>query len=270
VYDAVLRVRNLRQLKRIYREVYLLLQDEISYASREHPEVEAAPSLPGWDSGEQQRSAVSKERGYLKYARKELGKIVKLMADFVLERALADRVTIVRSEITKLRQIVVGTSQILCVPSKDVSIIYRSWPGNDCNTGDMKQIMSPDCSFFKIISEELWKGYFTIVELRGQNERALLLDVLNFSGLKMDNEGFVKILMHQIVQIAKSEGFNYVLTSSSPGHISNRDYIRRAVTKVFPSLGTVLNFGLPSQPTAYFQSLQANLTIIWKNEEIDN
>jgi hypothetical protein len=46
IYDAVLRVRNLRQLKRIYREVYLVLQDEISYAGREHPEVRAVPSFP--------------------------------------------------------------------------------------------------------------------------------------------------------------------------------------------------------------------------------
>ena len=111
VYDAVLRVRNLRQLKRIYREVYLILQDEISYASREHDEVVASPSLPATDeSPERMRSGISKELGYLKYARKELGKIGKLMTDFLLERALADRVATVQSEITKLRQIVVGTS----------------------------------------------------------------------------------------------------------------------------------------------------------------
>jgi len=212
----------------------------------------------------------------LKYARKEMGKIGKLTADFVLERALADRVATVQSEITKLRQIVVGTSQILCVPCKDVSIIYRSWPGNDCNTGDMQQIMNPDCSFYKIISEGVWKGYFTIVEVRNQGGRALgaergqiesglLLDVLNFSGLKMDNEGFVKVLMHQIVQIAKSQKMRHVLTSPIPGNISNRDYIRNAVTNVFPTLGTRQGFVLPSQPSAYFQSLQPNLNVIWTN-----
>jgi hypothetical protein len=189
------------------------------------------------------------------------------MTDFVLERALAERVNTVQSEITKLRQIVVGTSQILCVPSKDVSIIYRSWPGNDCNTGDMRQIMCPDCSFYKIISEGIWKGYFTIVELRGGADRAFLLDVLNFSGLKMDNEGFVKVLMHQIIQIAKSEGIKYVVTSNSSVHISNRDYIRTAVSRAFPVLRTVQNFSLSSQPTAHFQSLQANLNVIWENEE---
>jgi hypothetical protein len=270
IYDAVLRVRNLRQLKRIYREVNLILQDEISYAGREHTEVKAAPMLPDGNEAERRRSAISKEPGYLKYARKELGKIGKLSADFVLERALADRVSTVRSEITKLRQIVVGTSQILCVPSKDVSIIYRSWPGNDCNTGDMKQIMNPDCSFYKILSAGVWKGYFTIVELRNRGDRAFLLDVLNFSGLKMDNDGFVKVLMHQIIQIAKSEDIKYVLISSSPSHISNRDYIRGAVEKVFPNLGTVQGYGLPSQPSAYFQSLQANLNVIWKNEEIED
>jgi len=270
VYDAVLRVRNLRQLKRIYREVYLTLQDEISYAGREHVEVKAAPMLLDGNEAERRRSAISKEPGYLKYARKELGKIAKLRTDFVLERALADRVSTVRSEITKLRQIVVGSSQILCVPSKDVSIIYSSWLGNDCNTGDMKQIMSPDCSFFKIISGGMWKGYFTIVELRNRAERAFLLDVLNFSGLKMDNDGFVKVLMHQIIQIARAEGIKYVLVSSSPVHVSNRDYIRRAIEKVFPILKTVQNFGLPNQPTAYFQSLQANLNVIWENEEIED
>ena len=248
----------------------LILQDEISYAGREHTEVKAAPMLPDGNEAERRRSAISKEPGYLKYARKELGKIGKLSADFVLERALADRVSTVRSEITKLRQIVVGTSQILCVPSKDVSIIYRSWPGNDCNTGDMKQIMNPDCSFYKILSAGVWKGYFTIVELRNRGDRAFLLDVLNFSGLKMDNDGFVKVLMHQIIQIAKSEDIKYVLISSSPSHISNRDYIRGAVEKVFPNLGTVQGYGLPSQPSAYFQSLQANLNVIWKNEEIED
>ena len=41
-YTAVLRVRNLRQLKRIYREIYLALQDEISFAGREHI-AQAAP-----------------------------------------------------------------------------------------------------------------------------------------------------------------------------------------------------------------------------------
>lgn len=264
VYDAVLRVRNLRQLKRIYREVYLILQDEISYAGREHKAPFEGPSLPTGEQAERERNPMASEPGYLQYARKELGKIGKLMADFVLERALADRVSTVRSEITKLRQVVVGTSQILCVPSKDLSIIYRSWPGNDCNTGDMKQIMNPDCSFYKIISDGLWKGYFTIVELRRRAERAFLLDVINFSGLKMDNEGFVKVLMHQIIQIAKREGVEYVLTSPTPGNISNRDYIRSAVTTVFPTLDTVQGFVLPSQPTAYFQSLQPNLNVIWK------
>ncbi len=164
----------------------------------------------------------------------------------------------------------VGTSQILCVPSKDVSIIYRSWPGNYCNTGDMKQIMCPDCSFYKIISEGIWKGYFTIVEMRGRTERAFLLDVLNFSGLKMDNEGFVKVLMHQLIQIAKSEGIKYVLTSRSSGQISNRDYIRTAVSRAFRVLGTVQNFILTSQPTAHFQSLQPIMNVIWKNEEIES
>ena len=192
------------------------------------------------------------------------------MSDFVLERALSERVKTVQSEITKLRQIVVGTSQILCVPSKDVSIIYRSWPGNDCNTGDMKQIMSPDCSFYKIISEGMWKGYFTIVELRRRNERAFLVDVLNFSGLKMDNEGYVKVLLHQVVQVAKAEGIKFVLTSNNPNHISNRDYIRRAVTKVFPSQRNVQGFVLPSQPIAYYQSLQANLTVLWEKEDIED
>lgn len=282
VFDAVLRVRNLRQLKRIYREVHLILQDEISYASREHKDVEATPSLPGnEDDLERKRSAVSKEPGYLKYARKELGKIDKLTSDFVLERALADRVATVQSEITKLRQIVVGTSQILCVPCKDVSIIYRSWPGNDCNTGDMKQIMNPDCTFYKIISEGVWKGYFTIVEVRNQGgralgaersqiETALLLDVLNFSGLKMDNEGFVKVLMHQIIQLAKSQRMKYVLTSANSTHISNRDYIRSAFTRVFPAKQTVQGYVLPSQPSAYFQSLQPNLNVVWENEKIEN
>lgn len=75
IYDAVLRVRNLRQLKRIYREVYLSLQDEISYAGREHVDVMATPMLPTGDIAEQARTAVSKEPGYLQYARKELGKI---------------------------------------------------------------------------------------------------------------------------------------------------------------------------------------------------
>ena len=133
----------------------------------------------------------------------------------------------------------------------------------------MKQIMNPDCSFYKIISEGVWKGYFTLVDLRRRNERAFLLDVLNFSGLKMDNEGFVKVLMHQIVQIERAQGVKYLLSSPTPGHISNRDYIRSAVTRVFPAQGTVQSFGLPSQPTAYFQSLQANLSVIWENEKIE-
>lgn len=59
---------------------------------------------------------------------KELG---KLMNDFVLGKALSERVKTVQAEITKLRQIVVGTSQILCVPVKNVSIPYRSWPDNN-------------------------------------------------------------------------------------------------------------------------------------------
>ena len=75
---------------------------------------------------------------------------------------------------------VVGTSQILCVPSKDVSIVYRSWPGNDCNSGDIRQVLSPDCSFYKIISNGAWKGYFTLVEVHRRADRALLLDVLNY------------------------------------------------------------------------------------------
>ena len=266
VYDAILRVRNLRQLKRIYKEVYLILQDTISYASREHPSKEKPSTrLPGGDEVEETgRSAYATEKGYLRYARKELGRLTKLMSDFVLERSLADRLQIIQSEITKLRQVVVGTHQILCVPNKDVSIIYRSWPGNDCNTGDIKQILCPDGSFYKIIADGHWKGYFTLVELRRRNERAFLLDVLNFSGLRMDNESFVKVLMHQIIQTAQAEGIDYVLTSTSDVHLSNRDYIRRAFRKVFPILGTEQTFGLINEPRAHFQSLQPNLAVAWR------
>jgi len=268
VYDAILRVRNLCQLKRIYREVYLILQDTISYASREHPTKEKQSTrLEGGDNpSEPTRPAYATEKGYLKYARKELGKLTKLMSDFVLERALADRLQTVQSEITKLRQVVVGSHQILCVPNKDVSIIYRSWPGNDCNTGDIKQILCPDGSFFKIIADGHWKGYFTLVELRRRNERAFLLDVLNFSGLRMDNESFVKVLMHQIIQTAQAEGIDYVLTSTNDVHLSNRDYIRRAFRKVFPALGTEQTFGLINEPRANFQSLQPNLAVAWRKQ----
>ena len=59
----------------------------------------------------------------------------------------------------------------------------------------------------------------------------------------------------------------YVLASSSSGHISNRDYIRRAVMKTFPALTTVQGFGLPS---SHFQSFQANLNVIWENEKIED
>jgi hypothetical protein len=176
----------------------------------------------------------------------------------------------VQSEIAKLRQVVIGTSQILCAPSKDVSIIYRSWPGNDCNTGDMAQILCPDCSFYKIISDGQWKGYFTLVELRRQNQRAFLLDVLNFSGLKMENENFIKVLMHQIIKIAQTEGFHYVLISPQETHISNRDYIRRAFKKAFPALGSVQHFGILNTPAARFQSLNPNLSIVWQSPEIEN
>ncbi len=268
VYDAILRVRNLRQLKRIYKEVYLILQDTISYASREHPSKEKPSTrLQGGDEAEEvTRSPYATEKGYLKYARKELGRLTKLMSDFVLERTLADRLRIVQSEITKLRQVVVGTHQILCVPSKDVSIIYRSWPGNDCNTGDIKQILCPDGSFYKIIADGHWKGYFTLVELRRRNQRGFLLDVLNFSGLRMDNESFVKVLMHQIIQTAQAEGVDYVLASPNDVHLSNRDYIRRAFRKVFPVLGTEQTFGLINEPRANFQSLQPNLAVVWKRD----
>ena len=273
LYTAVLRVRNLRQLKRIYREVYLILQDKLSFAGREHvgrPEQKKrlATGDPAQDRQEQQPDLP----GYLKYTRKELGKLSKLMSDFVIESALDDRVDIVQHEITKLRQVVIGTSQILCAPSKDVSIIYRSWPGNDCNQGDIKQILSPDCSFYKIISDGLWKGYFTLVELQRRNkegisQRAFLLDVLNFSGLKMENESFIKVLMHQVIQIAQSEGIQYVLTGPREEHLSNRDYIRRAFRKAFPPNGTEQNFVLMNTPTANFQSLNPNLTVAWKSPE---
>ena len=259
VHSAVLRVRSVRQLKRIYREVCGLLQDEISFANRE----EAKALRAGSGGTEGTRTPVAP--GYLKYARKELGKLNKLMSDFVLEKGLAARVATVQSEITKLRQVVVGTSQILCVPSKDVSIIYRSWPGNDCNTGDIRQVLSPDCSFYKIISDGDWKGYFTLVEVQKRAERALLLDVLNYSGLRMENESFVKVLMHHIIQTAQAEGMRYVLTSSYENHLSNRDYIRRSLRRTFPPLGTVQGFGLINAPTAAFQSLVANLSVIWES-----
>jgi hypothetical protein len=272
VYTAVLRVRNLRQLKRIYREVYLSLQDEISFAGREHPDQATLHTkhLMTGDPDLDQTERIAALKGYLKYGRKELGKLGKLMSDFAIEGALADAVQTVQNEITKLRQVVIGTSQILCVPSKDVSIIYRSWPGNDCNTGDLKQIMCPDGSFYKIISDGLWKGYFTLVELRNRNTRALLLDVLNFSGLKMENESFIKVLMHQIIQTAQKNGFDYVLSSPIETQISNRDYIRRAFHKSFPALGLVQNFGLTGTPAARFQSLNANLRIAWQSPNIAN
>ena len=272
VYAAVLRARNIRQLKRIYREVHRILQDEISYAGREHmPGKNDLPALRSTfvqdeEDGAHRESRQPAGRGYLKYARKELGKLDKLMSDFVLERALDDRVQTVQSEITKLRQIVIGTSHILCAPSKDVSIVYRSWPGNDCNTGDIRQVVCPDCSFYKIISDGAWKGYFTLVEIRRRTERALLLDVLNYSGLKMENENFIKVLMHQIVQIARANEIGYVLTSSYESHISNRDYIRRAFHKIFPPLGTVQGFALACTPTAHFQSLNPNLSVVWQDD----
>ncbi|MCZ6633289.1 MAG: M20/M25/M40 family metallo-hydrolase, partial [bacterium] len=238
VYTAVLRTRNIRQLKRVYREVYLILQDELSFANREHKSdpSRSVPRLLTGDKEEDNRvERIAAAPGYLQYARKELGKLTKLMSDFILEKAFDQQTRTVQAEITKLRQIVIGTSQILCAPSKDVSIIYRSWPGNDCNTGDIKQIVCPDCSFYKIISDGAWKGYFTLVEVRRRNERAFLIDVLNFSGLKMANENFIKVLMHQVIQTAKAEGCRYVLTSLQDTHLSNRDYIRRAFRKVFPS-----------------------------------
>lgn len=266
VYAAVLRSRNIRQLKRIYHEVHRTLQDRISYSAREH--APAAPSTrprlaTGAPEGEQPEARRPEHPGYLRYARKELGRLSKLMSDFVLERALESRVDIVRGEITKLRQIVVGTSQILCVPCKDVSIVFRSWPGNDCNTGDIRQALCPDCTFYKIIADGTWKGYFTLVELRRRGEKALLLDVINYSGLHMENESFIKVLMHHIIQTAKAEGMRYVLSSNSEAHLSNRDYIRRAIRKVFPPGGLVQGFSLAATPTAPFQSLGPNLSVIW-------
>jgi hypothetical protein len=130
--------------------------------------------------------------------------------------------------------------------------------------------MCPDGSFYKIISDGLWKGYFTLVELRNRNTRGLLLDVLNFSGLKMENENFIKLLMHQIIQTAQKNGFDYVLTNPTDIHISNRDYIRRTFHKAFPSLGLVQNFSLVNTPTARFQSLNPNQSIAWQSPNIEN
>ncbi len=90
-----------------------------------------------------------------------------------------------------------------------------------------------------LISDGSWKGYSTLVEVRKRNERALLVNVLNYSGLRMENENFIKVLMHQIIQTAQVEGMHYVITSCYENHLSNRDYIRRAFRKAFPSLGTV-------------------------------
>ena len=90
-----------------------------------------------------------------------------------------------------------------------------------------------------LISDGSWKGYFTLVEVRKRNERALLVGVLNYSGLRMENENFIKVPMHHIIQTAQVEGMHYVIISSYENHLSNRDYIRRAFRKAFPSLGTV-------------------------------
>jgi len=269
VYAAVMRTRNIRQLKRVYKEVHRTLQDRISFAAREHPASQAPgqPRLATGSDDDDEGVRTAEHPGYLRYARKELGRLGKLMNDFVLERTLEPRVQTVWGEITKLRQIVVGTSRILCVPSKDVSIVFRSWPGNDCNTGDIRQALCPDCTFYKIIADGTWKGYFTIVELRRRNEKAFLLDVVNYSGLHMENENFIKVLIHHIIQIAKAEGMQYVLSSNSEVHISNRDYIRRSFQKAFPAQSLVQGFALTCSPTAPFQSLSANLAVVWQNEE---
>ena len=96
------------------------------------------------------------------------------------------------------------------------------------------------------------------------------MDVLNFSGLKMENESFIRVIMHQIIQTAQKNGFDYVFSSPIDTHISNRDYIRRAFHKAFPSLGLVQGFGLVDPTTARFQSLNPNLSISWQSPNIEN
>ena len=76
--------------------------------------------------------------------------------------------------------------------------------------------------------------------------------------------------MHQVIQMTKTEDCRYVLTSLQDTHLSNRDYIRRAFRKVFPSQDIVQGFGLACTPTASYQSLNPNLTVIWENEAVQN
>jgi len=166
------------------------------------------------------------------------------------------------------------TEELLFVPARDLSMAFRGIIGKDCTWGDASQLVHPDAYFYKIIQNNKWKGYVTLVALTSPHgEKALLFDVINVdTTVKVDWAGVFARFTKYLSVIASRVGWQYILIPAEHIYISNYDYIRNPIWKAFEGNRKLPKGSFRLREIEYhenikprkFQSVSGDFIVVWE------
>ncbi|MFC1670043.1 hypothetical protein ACFL20_06580 [Spirochaetota bacterium] len=221
--------------------------------------------------------SLSNTKDYIKYNESTEGKIIynKLYDNYHLFKK--DNFNI-RKKLKNLNKIYsnyfepltnfnnIKLSYLSCIPIRDPSLILRGYAGSDCMKDDFEQILHPGSVFYKIMINNLWIGYFTLLSVYSDDgKKFLLIDVLNLKKYPgMDIVNIFNTIVNSISGFIKYNDFECILLPSEIAFISNHEWIREPIYNSIRGLDKIW-LDVSVRPfTNIFQSLDSRSYFIVK------
>ncbi len=158
-------------------------------------------------------------------------------------------------------------TDIKFIPTKDISMLFKSYIGKDCSKSMIWHILHPKSYLYKIVIEKRWCGYLTLLDIENRSgSRALLFDVINLDPkIIADWSDVFDKFINYLKPIAQKEGYRYILIPDNMSHISNSHYISNSIYKKYKKNNKPAEaFGLIPEDNT-FQSLNDAFLILWEN-----
>lgn len=157
------------------------------------------------------------------------------------------------------------SSELLFLPAKDWGLLFKGYVGHDCSKEMHEHVLHPKSFFYKIIQDNAWRGYITLLELENAGgERALLFDVFNVdSNVKVHWPRVFERFVSYLAGVARAAGYRYILIPDNESHISNFDYIRRDIYERYRTCERCPSGFALNPPESKFQTSGDEYLVIW-------
>jgi hypothetical protein len=157
-----------------------------------------------------------------------------------------------------------GNCDIEFVPTKDSSLYFRSFAGNDCSSRFDSHVAHPRAYFYRVLIDKSWIGYMTLLDIAdSEGRRSLLIDVLNMRREPAsDPAQFFREIINNLADIIEREPYDYLLLPENKNVFSNMETFRDSVYDTLGSHMKIQNFFSLIPENDDFHSMKDNAFIV--------